>query len=261
MKIQNTYTMKQPELGKKISELRKAKGITQEELVEKCNINVRTIQRIEAGEVTPRTYTIKTILTALEYKFSDITNIEYSQGSVKFLKLAWIFGIVYFLLGFFEFTAEYYRYTEDEMIFTKPFYIIIKLAVVISYSIFIYGFVTMGTILKNHILKIISLILMIVFILVIVYDIISLFYNPLPHDIVLIIEAVTFGAIQLIFGIALLKLQNTIGNIALAAGIIEILTGALFLSVILAFAGLIIYLPSILLQIIILYKTSESVKL
>ncbi|MCS5489833.1 helix-turn-helix domain-containing protein [Algoriphagus limi] len=46
--------MKQPELGKKISELRKAKGMTQEELVEKCNLNVRTIQRIEAGEVTPR---------------------------------------------------------------------------------------------------------------------------------------------------------------------------------------------------------------
>ena len=33
-----TTIMKQPELGKKISELRKAKGLTQEELVEKCNI-------------------------------------------------------------------------------------------------------------------------------------------------------------------------------------------------------------------------------
>jgi transcriptional regulator with XRE-family HTH domain len=30
--------MKQPELKKKISELRKDKGLTQEELVEKCNI-------------------------------------------------------------------------------------------------------------------------------------------------------------------------------------------------------------------------------
>lgn len=42
----NIHTMKQPELGKRISELRKEKGLTQEELVEKCNINVRTIQRI-----------------------------------------------------------------------------------------------------------------------------------------------------------------------------------------------------------------------
>ncbi|MFO7721231.1 MAG: helix-turn-helix transcriptional regulator [Gillisia sp.] len=33
--------MKQPELGRKISELRKEKGLTQEELVDKCNISVR----------------------------------------------------------------------------------------------------------------------------------------------------------------------------------------------------------------------------
>jgi transcriptional regulator with XRE-family HTH domain len=65
--------MKQPDLGKRIAELRKAKGLTQEELVEKCNINVRTLQRIESGEVTPRSYTIKTIFTALDYNFYDST--------------------------------------------------------------------------------------------------------------------------------------------------------------------------------------------
>src|SRR6185436_12702704 len=65
--------MKQPELGKKISELRKAKGLTQEELVEKCNINVRTIQRIETGEVTPRMYTIKTILAALDHNLDALS--------------------------------------------------------------------------------------------------------------------------------------------------------------------------------------------
>jgi transcriptional regulator with XRE-family HTH domain len=63
--------MKQPELGKKIAELRKAKGLTQEELVEKCNINVRTLQRIETGEATPRSYTIKTIFAALGFDYYD----------------------------------------------------------------------------------------------------------------------------------------------------------------------------------------------
>ena len=63
--------MKQPDLGKKIAELRKAKGLTQDELVEKCNINVRTLQRIEAGEVTPRSYTVKIIFTALDCKIYD----------------------------------------------------------------------------------------------------------------------------------------------------------------------------------------------
>jgi len=46
--------MRQPELGKKIVELRKAKGLTQEELVAECNLNVRTLQRIESGVVMPR---------------------------------------------------------------------------------------------------------------------------------------------------------------------------------------------------------------
>ena len=61
--------MKQPELGIYIAQLRKEKGLTQEELVERCNINVRTIQRIEAGEVSPRSYTIKNILEVLGKSF------------------------------------------------------------------------------------------------------------------------------------------------------------------------------------------------
>jgi len=60
--------MKQPDLGKKIAELRKARGLTQEELVEKCNLSVRTLQRIESGEVTPRSHTIKVIFTALDHQ-------------------------------------------------------------------------------------------------------------------------------------------------------------------------------------------------
>lgn len=41
--------MKQPELGKYIAGLRETKGLTQEELVSRCNISVRTLQRIESG--------------------------------------------------------------------------------------------------------------------------------------------------------------------------------------------------------------------
>ena len=62
MEFKKLHIMKQPELGKKILELRKQKGFTQEELVEQCNINVRTIQRIESGEVSPRSYTIKAMI-------------------------------------------------------------------------------------------------------------------------------------------------------------------------------------------------------
>ena len=72
MKSKNNRQMKQPTLGKRIQELRKSQGITQEELVDLCNVSVRTIQRIEAGEVTPRSHTIKTILHALGEELSSI---------------------------------------------------------------------------------------------------------------------------------------------------------------------------------------------
>ena len=71
--------MKQPELGRKIAELRKAKGYTQEELVDKCNLSVRTLQRIESGEVAPRSYTIKVIFAALDYKVFDSSPTRIGQ--------------------------------------------------------------------------------------------------------------------------------------------------------------------------------------
>jgi transcriptional regulator with XRE-family HTH domain len=70
----------QPELGKKIGEFRRLKGLTQAELVEMCNLSVRTLQRIEAGEVTPRVHTIKSIFKILEL---DFENYLYSQQNNK----------------------------------------------------------------------------------------------------------------------------------------------------------------------------------
>ncbi|MBN1115732.1 MAG: helix-turn-helix domain-containing protein [Bacteroidales bacterium] len=68
--------MNQPDLGKKIAELRKTQGLTQEELVEKCNLSVRTIQRIESGQVMPRSYTLKIILAALDHEYSSLTPVQ-----------------------------------------------------------------------------------------------------------------------------------------------------------------------------------------
>ena len=68
--------MKQPELGKKIFELRQNKGLTQSELAEKCNLSLRTVQRIESTEVIPRNYTIKLIFSNLDYDYESSINNE-----------------------------------------------------------------------------------------------------------------------------------------------------------------------------------------
>jgi transcriptional regulator with XRE-family HTH domain len=88
--------MNQPDLGKKIAELRKAKGLTQEELVEKCNLSVRTLQRIESGEVTPRRYTLKTIFAALDY----LDSLEISKTGFSISN--WLEQIYKYVLDLFN---------------------------------------------------------------------------------------------------------------------------------------------------------------
>ncbi|WP_319502207.1 helix-turn-helix domain-containing protein [uncultured Draconibacterium sp.] len=68
------------ETGKLIKELRIKKGMTQEELAEKTEVSSRTIQRIENGQVDPRSYTLQMIAKALEVDFSLFTANETGES-------------------------------------------------------------------------------------------------------------------------------------------------------------------------------------
>jgi len=63
--------MNQPDIGLKVSELRLQKGLTQEQLAEFCRISARTIQRIENGEVDPRSHTVYCLNDALDFDFGE----------------------------------------------------------------------------------------------------------------------------------------------------------------------------------------------
>lgn len=69
--------MEKQDFGKKLIEVRRAKGLTQEEVAEMCNVVVRTIQRIESGRVEPRASTIKIISEALGFDFFETSNTGY----------------------------------------------------------------------------------------------------------------------------------------------------------------------------------------
>ena len=275
----NTRIMKQPELGLKISELRKAKGFTQEELVEKCNISVRTIQRIEAGEVTPRSYTVKTILSALDYdldqiqtedshmarEFKKLFLLEVDDNKeasflTKHLNIAWICGIIYFIVGFGEIALDYYRHFNDEMIVSKPFYIFFKLICLASIVLFTRGFVLSGKILKNYLLRITAFIFIFIGCLFYIYDIASLYLGEFDYQLVMGAEAVTYGVIGILFGVAVLRLKNVLGTIATVTGIFEIITYGFMVTVILSIVGFFLLTPTLILEIILLYKVSQMLK-
>lgn len=272
--------MQQPELGLKISELRKSKGYTQEELVEKCNISVRTIQRIEAGEVTPRSYTIKTILSALDYDLKAIQNSNTSTITQEFKKLflleiddnkeasfltkhlsiAWISGIIYFFIGFVEIAVEYYRYTEDTMIIPDAAYIVLKLITLASIILFIRGFILTGKIFKNYLLRVAAFIFIFMTSVFYSYDILSLFIGKFDYEIILGTQAASYGVIGIIFGVAVLRLQNAVGNIATITGVFELITYGFLLTIVLAIVGFVLLNPTIILEIILLYKVTQIVK-
>jgi uncharacterized Tic20 family protein len=86
-------TMNQPDLGLKVAELRQQKGLTQEQLAERCEVSSRTIQRIESGEVDPRAYTLQCLRTVLEFDFNE-ENTTKENLWLSILHLSSIFCIL-----------------------------------------------------------------------------------------------------------------------------------------------------------------------
>lgn len=266
----NTKTMKQPELGRKIFELRQQKGLTQEELVTMCNINVRTIQRIESGEVVPRNYTVKTILNALGENLEhfkelrkestnplqkiDFTFLKEFSFFHLHLKIAYISGLVYFIIGFLEFAGDWSRYYEDNFIFGEYGYITIKLIALFCYTLFMRGFHMVGSLCDKYLLKFSSVLLILLGVIFYGYDIISIYYARLDVEYVLISSSIFYGVAGMIFGFALLKLEEYLGVMATITGGLTIAASFFLVTVFLSWLGLIFLIPAVLLQIILLYK-------
>ena len=77
-------------IGKKIAEIRKTKGLTQEEVAEMAKINLRTLQRIEKGDTEPRGNSLKGICSGLGINMEEI--VDYGKvedrNYVMFLHLS-----------------------------------------------------------------------------------------------------------------------------------------------------------------------------
>ena len=272
--------MTQPDLGKKLTAFRKEQNLTQEELVELCNVSVRTIQRIEAGEVLPRTSTVKIILAALGKEFSAIyendaradrgaknwTKDLFLSGSDKnnqkiksVLQIAWIAGVVYLAMLLLETGLEHLRSIDALEESGKAFYSVTKVFLFITFLFFMQGYLALGQLFENYLLRVSSYLYCGVFFLTTAVDILSLY---LVNDdtvlwAILGAETIAFGGLAVIFGIALLRLQDSMGRISKVAGVLEIIMGCLFISVLLAFVGLLILIPVVILEIVILYKGYE----
>ena len=279
--------MKQPLLGKKITELRKQKGLTQEELVERCNVTVRTIQRIESGETTPRIYTIKTILNALGLDYEKVFEREYNEGKFdkilrffpsnlnEVLNVSFIAGIVYFVLGFVEmgyYATSFFDLDSQTNWSNLPIknygsdsgngiYIFIKIISIISFSLLMRGFVLVGSYYKNYLVELMAFVMIIMHIIFEISEIVSINFENSLVEFIMISKAVTFGVIMIFFGVGLYRLKSHLGNLPKITGILEIITGVCFATVFLSVFGLIFLTPLELLELLLLYKVASKIRL
>jgi hypothetical protein len=176
------------------------------------------------------------------------------------LNVAWAFGILYFVLGFIEAPIEYFRFRGDALVVSPSIYIALKVILVISFIFFQRGFILIGELFNNYLLKIISLVTMGAYLLLIAFDVVSLFSDSMDHNMILFPASLLFGAIGFIYGIALRRMEKRVGKVAEIAGLFEILAACFYLTMVLGFIGEIVQVPAALLEIIIIFKVIAIVK-
>ncbi|WP_179345508.1 helix-turn-helix domain-containing protein [Winogradskyella ursingii] len=74
--------MKSRTISENLIYQRKSKGLTQEELAEKTTVGVRTIQRIEKGDVQPHLQTVKLLAVGLEVNVDDLIVLDHPNEEV-----------------------------------------------------------------------------------------------------------------------------------------------------------------------------------
>jgi transcriptional regulator with XRE-family HTH domain len=274
--------MKQPELGIKLAEIRKEKGITQEDLVERCNVTVRTIQRIESGDVTPRPLTLKLISEALGCDWNTFssptpilneeeldswirraifTDLQNPKTITLQIKLAWIAGFIYFLTGFPEAAFEYNLMQNENLAVGSPTFIAIKVIAMAAFALFARGFIIMGYKHHNSLLTYGTYLFLGVFLLNYSLDIFSPAWDKSDLKEFLVAKSISFGIVEVIFGLGLMRMNVSFGRVANYSGYLEIVAGIMFITVALSPFGLVILIPAEILEVYLLFKYSESLRL
>ena len=63
-------------IGKRVKILREEKGIPQQDLAAKCNLEKSNLSRLEAGGTNPTIYTLNVIADNLEVSLCDIVTLD-----------------------------------------------------------------------------------------------------------------------------------------------------------------------------------------
>jgi len=174
------------------------------------------------------------------------------------LKWAWISGIAYFLFAIPDVVFTSLRASNEMSRQLDPWYIFVSLGVIISGTLFYYGFVTLGKHWKNSVLTIASYFL--IFLLITIYglDLMTFRSGLISAGVLGIMHLIGFGVMSIVFGVGLARLEAKVGSVAKYAAILEIATGVMFILVITSIFSVFTFLPALVLEIILLHKVHQQ---
>ncbi|MEE9364356.1 MAG: serine hydrolase [Cellulophaga sp.] len=155
--------METQSIAKSLVYQRKLKGYTQEELSEKTQVTIRTIQRIEKGDVNPHLQTVKLLATALNIEVDDLLQLENPKEEIILKKwlilmhstpfLGFIIPLANILFPLFLWVHK----REDNKIYDKHGVKIINFQITMS-ILYLFSFIGLLTIEKWGFLFFISVI-------------------------------------------------------------------------------------------------------
>jgi len=123
--------MENLKLPKRIKALRIRKGFSQEELALKTGLSLRTIQRIEQGESTPRGDSIRRLSVALQVSPEEIMDwkIQEDKNVITILNFQMTWSILFFIFYIiFGLQKVFYFKIIPESIFASILFIVILYA-------------------------------------------------------------------------------------------------------------------------------------
>ncbi len=171
------------------------------------------------------------------------------------LKYAWISGIISLIVSL-PLTAIL-LFKEGSSEFIVPMLLLYG-TYTLSYVLFARGFILIGKKLGLPLLVTASYLFIIGGIFASILQI-AIFINPPLNSLIYQLAILLLlGVLSILLGIAQLKLKKAFGGIATASGVLNIIAGVSFVTVLFAFLGLILLIPIYVLEMIILYRASKT---
>ncbi|TXD51202.1 MULTISPECIES: hypothetical protein [unclassified Polaribacter] len=230
---------------------------------------MRTIQRIEAREVNPRSYTVKIILEVLvedfknmqTYSSLEVAEINWTTNELKTLNKSWMIGVLYTVITLIGILMEpYFATNNTPTIWLFAFRIPYAILFFLTVFPLVNGYKLMAKNFKNGFLTyaIYMYIRVAICMTIITFFIKGSSFSNALEIVLSVFSMIIFGVGACMMGLGILKIKENLDSFAQGIGIIKIVNGSLLLTVIFSPIALFFVIPILILEVVFLHNTFKT---